>query len=52
MKVLTLRKFGTSPTDPNPFSAKIRKLEEKMAGLEKELGTMQMIPGVHGKVRE
>ena len=47
---LTPRKRDAKPAQPNPASAQVRRLEAKVARLEKELATARTILEVQGKV--
>ena len=50
LKALTPKKRGAKPAESNPQSPKVRQLEAKVAGLEKQLATAHTIIDVQGKV--
>ena len=43
LKALTPKKRGAKPAESNPLSGKVRQLEAKVARLEKELATAQLL---------
>ena len=50
LRGLTPNKRGAKPAERNPFGAKVRELEAKVARLEKELHTAHTILEVQGKI--